>query len=397
MIPKKILFCLSLALFVTLPGWSQWTKDEISVNGNLNSIDLFSENSGWIVGDNGTMLYKSNNKWITYPKKTEEDLYSICLVGKDDGWAVGSNGIILRFNGVEWENFPSPTKQKLLSVGFRDAEHGIAAGARGTLLVYDNGAWHLVENNIRGNIYSVANNKTSTLLAGGLECLNIPIMTLSSSNEKRLMHAFNPGFIEIKSIVMPENDKIWAVGSYGSIIHYDGTEWEKTELGEKIPTLNSVFFKDEIHGLAVGYSGTVLTHSQEGWTNEVSPTIERLNDACISGNMYYVVGNNGTIISRKFDPILINQESNTRKDIAVETYPNPSSGNINVIVPGEFDMRSGIVTVTNLYGQIVFKETIASLTGGQNYTIDTFGLSNGLYLVKIESSGISSSGKFIVK
>jgi photosystem II stability/assembly factor-like uncharacterized protein len=397
MTSKQALLVTALTLLICGSANGQWGIENLPVRNNLNSIDLYSEDSGWIVGDNGTILFKLRDKWMTYPKITDEDLYSICLVGRNDGWIVGANGKILRFDGFKWEEYPSPTKQKLLSVSFRDADHGLAAGTNGVLLVYEKGLWQNVSNNIRGNIYSVNDTRAGAVLAGGLECRSVPIMSLSSGPEKKPVKTYDPGFVEIKSIMMPESSKMWAVGNKGTIIHFDGTEWNKIEMGEKTPTLNSVFFKDDNHGIAVGYCGIILTCSPEGWFRETSPTDMMLNDAAISGNMYYAVGDEGTLISKRFDPAPGIPEVRPVNEMAVETYPNPAREKLNVIIPGSYEMMPGRIIVTNLYGQVVYMKEIDSMAQGQTFEINTSGLSNGIYFVKIATTDRSTTGKFIVK
>jgi len=397
MISKQTFLSIVLVLLINFSVDGQWGIENLPVRNNLNSIDLYSEDSGWIVGDNGIILYKTKDNWITYPKITEDDLYSVCLIGRDDGWIVGANGTILRFNGLNWESYPSPTKQKLLSVSFRDADHGLAAGANGVLLVYEKGLWKYVSNNIRGNIYSVNDTKAGAILAGGLECRSVPIMRMSEGPERKPLSTYNPGFVEIKSIVMPENQKMWAVGNKGTIIHFNGTEWNKIALEENTPTLNSVFFKDDNHGIAVGYSGIILTYSPDGWVKETSPTNVMLNDASISGNMYYAVGDGGIVIRKKFEAAPGNPETESANELEVKSYPNPVKEKLNVIVPESFEMKPGKIIITNLYGQVVYVKKLNTMSGGQVFEINTSELSNGIYFVRITSSDLSIAGKFIVK
>ena len=396
MIQKKLHLVTIIALVMVLNVNGQWVIENLPTKDHLNSIGLLNESSGWIVGDNGTILYKDKDTWLNYPKITNENLYSVSLTGKGDGWAVGSNGIILRFDGIKWAVYPSPSKQRLLSVSFRDAGHGVAVGDKGTILVYEQGSWRILQNRIRGNLCTVVDARDITLVAGGLECLSVPVFTLTRNFEDILTRAFEPVLAEIKSISAPDPKRIWAVGRAGYIYHYDGSSWEQTDLATNTPTLNSVFFPDDKHGMAVGYSGVILSYSPEGWTEEISPVSVRLNDVEISGNTCFAVGNEGTLITRKngyADPA----DASNGKSLRVESYPNPSSGSLNVTIPGDYDLKPGIITVTNTYGQVVFTERFQSMSGGYDYTINTAGLSSGLYMIKIVSEGNSVTGKFIVK
>jgi hypothetical protein len=54
--------------------------------------------------------------------------------------------------------------------------------------------------------------KTTAMAVGGLECLSVPVMILSGESEKKLVSAFDPGFVEIKSLAVPDNKNIWLQG-----------------------------------------------------------------------------------------------------------------------------------------------------------------------------------------
>ena len=103
------LFILLLGILSTGTIYAQWLAVKVNVTSNLNSICILSENSGWIVGDNGTILYRVEDKWLVYPKITNANLYSVIFNNKSDGWVVGQNGTILHYNGRKWEKVIGPT------------------------------------------------------------------------------------------------------------------------------------------------------------------------------------------------------------------------------------------------------------------------------------------------
>jgi len=222
------------------------------------------------------------------------------------------------------------------------------------------------------------------------------LLKFASLNNRKLEKAFTPDFIEVKGLAIASQKSFWAVGSPCSILHFDGNNWVAIDQYQKTPSLNAIYFSDENHGLAVGYGGTVMTCAKEDWTVESSPVEVKLNGACIIGNMYYAVGNEGTLISTKRFAGSGDNPGKTTKQI-LSSFPNPSRDVLNIKIPeGEWNTSSS-VTVMNTYGQVILRKDINGLQGGQELQISTSELSNGLYLVQFTSSSTSASGKFVVK
>jgi hypothetical protein len=299
---------------------------------------------------------------------------------------------------MKWEKFESPTKADLYAVNFSDAGNGLAVGANGTVIFYENGNWRLADKISNGNLYTVSSQSNLSIIGGGLEYANIPVMTMYGNSEKNLVKSFDPEYIVIRSLAIQNQNNAWAVGSRGTIFHFNGSEWKKFSQFEKMPSLNSVIFYKETTGIAVGYSGTILTYSGDSWKKEESPVTIRLNSAAITEKNYYAVGDNGTIISLKRKTVLIPQQENLNSPvIKLASYPNPSADILNVIIPVENDFVDGIVTVTNSYGQIIMMEKLKSMTDDMVYGINTSKFSTGLYLIKITSAnGRTAVGKFLI-
>ena len=395
---NKFLFLIMISLLTTGVLRAQWKTEKSPVKENLNSISLLNENSGWIVGSKGTMVYKVGNSWINYPAITDNNLFSVCIIDKGNGWAVGSEGTILHYNGKQWEKFESPTKENLLSVSFRDAGHGIAVGNRGTILIYANGSWSVRKVNILGDLYTVSDKSEISLTGGGLEFFNMPLMKIEENSGSFISKVLDPGYTIIRSLAINDKNSIWTVGMAGSIFHYDGNNWRSIKDIDNIPTLNSVFFSEKNRGMAVGYGGTILTYSENGWIKAESPVDYKLNGTAISGNSYYAVGNNGTIVTLSSEHEIIPGDMKNDSGIEIIAYPNPSADILNIIIPGEDGFIADKISVSNVYGQVVFNKLLDPGMENQVYQIYTSELNNGLYMINITSLGKkTASGKFMVK
>lgn len=396
MINKNILF-LTAALFFTLNMHAQWVKEYIHDSNNLNSIAMFSESMGLVVGDNGTIFQKSNDGWSRFQNITEENLYSVCIIDEHNAWAAGGNGVILHFDGMDWTNVESPTRSKLYSISFSDSETGYASGAHGTVLKYKNGAWTTIDKTTRGNLYSVIAKGSKVIIGGGLECQNVPLLKFSDNNGNKLDKEFEPDFVEVKGLAIASQTSMWAVGSPSSILHFNGNKWTALEQYEKTPSLNAICFSDENHGLAVGFSGTIMTFSNGEWTIEPSHASVKLNGAAIAGNTYYAVGNDGTILSLKNAFLPAKEQEKPGSKINLSSFPNPTADILNITIPEGDEHAHGSLTVTNTFGKIILKKELDAVLGGQNVQISISDLSNGLYLIQFASPSTTASGKFVVR
>jgi hypothetical protein len=54
------------------------------------------------VGDNGTILRRTNNDWTVMTSGTTRNLRGVWAASATDAWAVGVSGTILRFDGTAW-------------------------------------------------------------------------------------------------------------------------------------------------------------------------------------------------------------------------------------------------------------------------------------------------------
>ncbi len=124
-----------------------------------------------------------------------------------------------------------------------------------------------------------------------------------------------PVTTDLNSIFFLANDKGYAVGVGGVILHNDGTAWtEETSNTDK--DLFDVYMLSETNGIAVGKEGTVVIN--DGGTWEVATDIPTDKDlfaiSVLDENNIWVVGKSGTIIyADASGPVL--QDSPTTKDL----------------------------------------------------------------------------------
>jgi len=374
---------------------AQWLVEKCPTENDLNAISLVDSHTGWIVGDKGTILYKSGNDWKEYQKLTGKDLNSVFMINSKDGWAVGDEGTIIRYNANYWELVTSPTKHNLLSVSFRDSENGICVGDLGTILIFKDGIWNLVENEVRGNLYSVYYERNGAWIGGGLECVNVPLIKMGI-NDNNLTYVSNP-YPSVNSICLSNENNGWAVGSPNTVLHFDGANWEKENISYDFPSLISVSFSLENSGISVGYAGTILVYNNGTWIKEYSLTNQNLKGSAISGNTYYAVGQGGTIITKKPTETDNYTYLSEKEPEQIRVFPNPCSDILNIIFPKIIANEDILVSIVDKSGQIIKQKQYNSLGGNLSYPMVISELKNGLYFLKAVADSKTSTVKFVVK
>jgi photosystem II stability/assembly factor-like uncharacterized protein len=393
---KLCLILISICSVSIVNVRAQWIVEKSPSVNNLKAIAFTGANTGWIVGDNGTILYKSEGQWNNYKNPTVNNLNGIFMISQNEGWAVGDKGTIIHFNGKSWENVESPVKNNLYSVSFSDPENGIVAGANGIILRYEDRQWKLIGRKILGNLYATSANSDAIWIAGGLECVNVPIIKIQNDQTGKITNSAKFS-ATITGLAMINQEEGWAVGSPSTIMHFDGNQWNKTELDFNFPSLRSVFFSDMDNGISAGYSGTVLTYSGGRWTLEKTATVNNLNGTLITGNSYYAVGDKGIIITKKMDPYKSMSSDPKIKSFNIAVFPNPADDIINFSVPVENANSTFTASVSNSAGKVIFQNEFQSGNGNLPYQIMTNSFSNGLYILNVISGNKTFSSKFIIK
>ncbi len=85
-----------------------WSIVRSPTSNTLYSVDMVSTNEGWAVGGSGTIVRWNGVSWIAYVSPTTTDLYSVDMINAKDGWAVGASGTVIRWDGSTWTIISDP-------------------------------------------------------------------------------------------------------------------------------------------------------------------------------------------------------------------------------------------------------------------------------------------------
>jgi photosystem II stability/assembly factor-like uncharacterized protein len=130
--------------------------------------------------------------------------------------------------------------------------------------------------------------KASLLVVMVALCVGVPI----ANAEVEPLNWTSPTTEDPSSVFMVSASDGWAVGGYGRIIHWDGTDWSNVTSPTTAQFLGDVFMVSADDGWAVGADGTIIHWDGTSWSNVTSPTTEHLGDVfMVSADDGWAVGN----------------------------------------------------------------------------------------------------------
>jgi photosystem II stability/assembly factor-like uncharacterized protein len=93
-----------------------------------------------------------------------------------------------------------------------------------------------------------------------------------------------------------DTNHVWAVGSEGAPLFYDGTAWRE-QLGSSEHGINSVSALDANHVWAVGSDGIILFFNGTSWSEQSSGTKAFLESvSALDTNHIWVAGDSGILL-----------------------------------------------------------------------------------------------------
>ncbi len=251
----------------TVNGGTTWVQDtvlptDIQQNSLLSSV-RFAGDKGWIVGDNGIILYTPDagatwSNQTTGLADTAVRLTDIYLYDADTGWITGDGGLILKTidGGVTWVKKTTPTTYRLYGISFVDASHGWAVGNANAIITTSNGgeSWSLqtAGSNDYKDVMFVDQDHG---WAVGKDGAVIKTVDGGSFWTSRLPTNVSSG---LTAVWFANDSTGWAAGENGTVIYTTdgGLSWIKQYSDTQNP-LFALFFLDERVGWAVGYDGTI--------------------------------------------------------------------------------------------------------------------------------------------
>lgn len=267
-----------------------WTPLSSGRTTQLRAVHAVDGTHGWAVGLTGT-IYMWNGVYFApiALAGNPPSFYGVYTVSATDAWAVGSGGTVWRWNGASWTPQTSGTSVTLRAVWAAAANKVYVVGDGGVALLWDGAAWNQIGAGNGVNLWAVGGSGPSDVWAAGENGtvlrstggtftvvpggLGVPatvggIWAGAANNvwfaaDTNMFRFDGASFIKYPTTatglrsVAGAGAELWAVGSAGSLVHWNGASWDLMDAGTK-RDFYSIFLGPQKQWIA-GDLGTLLS------------------------------------------------------------------------------------------------------------------------------------------
>jgi photosystem II stability/assembly factor-like uncharacterized protein len=258
-------------------GGATWAAQNSGVTSFLSRVQFVSATRGWALGGNVLLSTSDGGAiWTRLSTPSAVALEGLSFVSATTGWVVGDQQTILKTTdgGATWVAQSGPEFGfDFHCVSFVDALHGWIGGDGFAQSTSDGGAtWTrhtlIVPNNF-GDPYMIGlvdarfmSQTTGTLVGGARD--GGKIVTTTDGGASWTITTTNPPPEFVSGVAFGDAQHLWAVGPLGVFASTDkGVTWAPQSTPGVTP-LRAVWFVDANQGWAVGLNGTILKTTTGG-------------------------------------------------------------------------------------------------------------------------------------
>jgi photosystem II stability/assembly factor-like uncharacterized protein len=296
------------------PDFSGWIFQNSGVLVNYTDVFFANNNSGWIVGDNNTIL-STVNAGITWPQapvnSIEGNFRSVYLTSETVGWITGDlNGagvdgnVYVSISGGAYPETQKSMEYPMNTVFSLDKDHVWSGGENGQLLYSNDGGNNWIESSTKPDftIFDIHFLDQKKGYASGSKG---NIIT-SSDGGITWQDEFKYPDIDIMSIHLIDSMTGWACGSRNTILFLEGDvaapEWIVSTIDNEKPGIiwRDIFFIDDHIGWVIGDGGAVYRSENAGksWEREDTGSFSNLNAIfMVDYQTGWIVGDEGIILT----------------------------------------------------------------------------------------------------
>ncbi|MFA4853693.1 MAG: YCF48-related protein [Bacteroidales bacterium] len=396
---KVVLFFIAFSIVKIT--YSQWLSQTSNTVSNLNSVCFLNADTGFTVGQSGTILKTTNggNDWTVLPSLTTNKLNSICFANSDVGYIVGDSGIILKTitGGNDWLIIQNGTNiyDAYCSVYFINQDTGFIAESyyeAGYILKTINGGNSWTSIPCGASLSSVKSlhfyGSTIGIAVGYSYSIGSFILkTINCGDNWELTNLNSP---QLKSVYIAKDTSIYIVGENNTIKKSTngGDSWSNQYSSTNV-VLNSIYFPASDTGYIAGNNGTILktTNGGNNWNIQTNGTTNHLQSIYfIDANTGFAVGDSGTILKTTNGGINTNVENDKIRKTDIAIYPNPTNDKIEIETPKKVNIE-----IINAQGQIIEKVKTLNI----KTMVDLTKYSSGVYIIKAKADKEIIVKKFI--
>jgi photosystem II stability/assembly factor-like uncharacterized protein len=259
-------------VFRSIDGGATFTSISLGLN---NLYGVYSVNrSIWIAAQNGVYISTDAGNSFNFNSNTGTIFKSIFFIDENTGWVVGNNGTVSfsTDGGMSWFPETSGTSNDLNSVRFANVSTGVACGKNGTLIYTTNSGvtWNLNSNLLTNNDLLSIDIKGSTAIATGEDGF---ILTSTNSGA-------NWSYIDFKILTRSQvrgvsitgPNTFYTCGGGGFIRKStDGGNSYTFQQNPMMADLSAIYFLDTLQGWAVSSKNNALLRTSDGGNSWLLP------------------------------------------------------------------------------------------------------------------------------
>jgi hypothetical protein len=219
-------------------------------------VGIWARESGelLVVGANGDVHHFAADTWTKVSPTPLAPLFGIWGTDANDAYVVGDSGNIFSWTGAAWAPMTSNTALPLRSVWGTSTSNIVAVGSGGVIQRYNGSNWGAAPSTpLTGlTLRGVWTSDTKIIAVGNQSTMGGIIATKEAA-------AWNTQLVStmyLSSVWGRADDDVYAVGTSGTIMHYDGSTWTAMASGA-MSDLEAVG-GTQANTFAVGAAGTIL-------------------------------------------------------------------------------------------------------------------------------------------
>jgi photosystem II stability/assembly factor-like uncharacterized protein len=314
---------------------TSWTKQTSPTDQTLNDVWGTSATDVYAVGQQREVVHFNGAEWDTMAVADGiEILYSVWGSSSQDIYATGLGKKLLHYDGVSWGEVQTNASFALNAVWGTDSTDVFAVGGAGAAVHYDGVSWNNIDvgasffpNTVWGtatdDVYAMGSGSGAASNAyhwDGFSWTPVETHTLDGvarvfGVDSEVIAVGQAGLIHRKSgaeflpdvggltadleaaWVSPDGLQAFAVGDFGTILHFEHGKWTSMESGttQNLRGLGGVC---SCSLLAVGESGVILKYDGATWS-DFSPGIPvNFNEVWMDRDTgdAFVAGDGGTVM-----------------------------------------------------------------------------------------------------
>ncbi len=395
-----------------------WTAQNSGVQESLKDVFFIDNQTGWAVGNNGTILNTTNGgqTWSTQTSSATQEIRAVFFIDANTGWAVGGATIRTMLKttdgGATWLDLPanSITSNQMFDIAFFDANIGWVVTYDSIFRTIDGGNTWVNEtyantvNSPRNRAISVTSDTTAYV--GGLRQTGVGSQGATEVFYRNLSNSpidwSNSGINtyvtddDFYSIEFSNSHVGYAGGTKGKLLRKTGIQptdyWNSNfEIGEDL-TIRAISFPNENNGMFCAsktISSTNYTHvyntidNGDNWSSNpdsIPNLLQGVVHAPDTSNAW-AVGANGNIFKGTRSSVGIN-EIGLNADVNI--YPNPTNNIININIKSQ-NREQLIYTLTDVSGRIIEKGNWNIGRSTSVFSVNISEYNNGVYFLNLKT------------